>query len=227
MSIVFSCNHCGKQLTVGEESVGKKARCPACNTIVVVPSDAAKMQDPPTAFGTPGASAPNSRGLFSGTGIPILRLAKFAIVAGVAIILLVFLINGMMFAALMSTQAEINTIKKEVKEPPLKSDYKSDEDFSKALDAYQKRVEENKKKIKDLEDAQEKGSAAWLGSLTWKIVVLTLAYILALAGCAGLFLFGSDGQSQTGIVGLFLLLISMAFTLPPTLISFMSLIRGW
>jgi len=38
MPIETTCQTCGKQLRVGDEHVGKLARCPACQTIYTVPS---------------------------------------------------------------------------------------------------------------------------------------------------------------------------------------------
>jgi DNA-directed RNA polymerase subunit RPC12/RpoP len=38
MAITFTCSNCGKTLKAPEETVGKKARCPACQTIVIVPA---------------------------------------------------------------------------------------------------------------------------------------------------------------------------------------------
>ena len=51
MPIQFSCTNCNKQLKVGDESAGAKAKCPQCQTVVQVPSAAA-------ASGLAGGAAP-------------------------------------------------------------------------------------------------------------------------------------------------------------------------
>jgi hypothetical protein len=43
MSIELNCTGCGQMLRVADEHAGKKARCPACGTIVEVPSSAADL----------------------------------------------------------------------------------------------------------------------------------------------------------------------------------------
>ena len=226
MAIVFTCDKCGKQLSVSEEFAGKKARCPGCNTTITVPVDSLRGQEPApgTTYGAIGASP-----FDAGIKVVLLTLAKFAIPVGVAIMLLISLINGIMVAGAMGVQAEISELRKESREPPLRSDYSSSEEFSGALKTYQERVKESEKKQKDLEKDSDARSRALLGSMTWRVVLLVLAYLLAFGGCTGLFLLGSEGERQCGIIGMLLLVISMAFTLPPTLLSMFGLIfsRGW
>lgn len=223
MAIVFTCDKCGKQLSVSEEFAGKKARCPGCNATITVPVDSLRGQEPApgTAY---GASAKIGASLLDGgikTVLP--TLAKFAIPVGVAIMLLISLINGIMVAGVMGVQAEISELRKESKEPPLRSDYSSGEEFSGALKTYQERVKESEKKREDLEKDRDARGRALLGSMTWRVVLLVLAYLLAFGGCTGLFLLGSESERQCGIIGMLLLVISMAFTLPPTLLSMFSL----
>lgn len=38
MAIEFSCQHCGKALTTSEDKAGRKARCPQCREMIVVPA---------------------------------------------------------------------------------------------------------------------------------------------------------------------------------------------
>ena len=51
MPIQFSCTNCNKQLRVADESAGKKAKCPQCQTVIQVPSATA-------ASGLAGSAAP-------------------------------------------------------------------------------------------------------------------------------------------------------------------------
>jgi phage FluMu protein Com len=224
MSITFACSHCGKQLTVSDDSGGMKARCPGCATIVEVPAYMPKMRDPPTAFGNFGASAAQTGGIFRNKDLKtmMLTLAKVAILAGVALILILSIIIGVERAAYVSRQFNLSALKKEVHEPPLKSDYNSDGAYASAREVYESRVKERDKKTKDLQEDIGHKLAAWGGSFTWRIIVLTLAYLLALGGCAWLFLFGGNEQSQAGLIGLFLLLISMSFTFPPMIMHSVS-----
>jgi ribosomal protein S27E len=57
MAIEMGCTGCGQTLRVADEHAGKKARCPACGTIVQIPSpgDAATLQPE---FDKPPADAP-------------------------------------------------------------------------------------------------------------------------------------------------------------------------
>ena len=41
MSIRFACHHCGQRLSVNDEKVGKKAKCPKCKGSLTVPTAAA------------------------------------------------------------------------------------------------------------------------------------------------------------------------------------------
>ncbi len=43
MSIELNCTGCGQMLRVADEHAGKKARCPACGTIVEVPLSAGEL----------------------------------------------------------------------------------------------------------------------------------------------------------------------------------------
>jgi hypothetical protein len=71
MSITFQCanSECGKRLSVPDGSGGKKARCQYCNTVQVVPAQAAAPAPPAmpqggmnafgsSAFGSPGGKPP-------------------------------------------------------------------------------------------------------------------------------------------------------------------------
>ena len=51
MPIQFSCTNCNKQLRVSDESAGKKAKCPQCQTVIQVPAATA-------ASGLAGSAAP-------------------------------------------------------------------------------------------------------------------------------------------------------------------------
>lgn len=48
MSIAFTCSSCGKKYTVKDEFAGKRVKCAACNTTMVLPAAGAKKQLPPT-----------------------------------------------------------------------------------------------------------------------------------------------------------------------------------
>jgi len=48
MSIEIGCTGCGQTLRVADEHAGKKARCPACGTIVQVPEAGAAPLEPVT-----------------------------------------------------------------------------------------------------------------------------------------------------------------------------------
>jgi DNA-directed RNA polymerase subunit RPC12/RpoP len=41
LAIEFSCQHCGKQLSTSEDKAGRKAKCPQCGEVIVVPAPAA------------------------------------------------------------------------------------------------------------------------------------------------------------------------------------------
>lgn len=72
MPIEFRCTGCGKLLRTPDESVGKKARCQSCGTIVDVPaasSEPAAAPPPPPAPGSSWGSSPAADGgLASGAG---------------------------------------------------------------------------------------------------------------------------------------------------------------
>jgi phage FluMu protein Com len=55
MPIDFRCTRCGKLLRVGDESAGKKSRCPDCGNIQDIPSSPATPAGSPS-FGTPEGS---------------------------------------------------------------------------------------------------------------------------------------------------------------------------
>jgi hypothetical protein len=60
MSIEIGCTGCGQTLRVADEHGGKKARCPACGTIVLIPSvSGGALLEP--APGDPFAAAPLPR----------------------------------------------------------------------------------------------------------------------------------------------------------------------
>ncbi len=40
MSIEFVCHHCGQELKVHEQAIGRRVRCPGCETLLVVPDPA-------------------------------------------------------------------------------------------------------------------------------------------------------------------------------------------
>lgn len=49
--ITFSCSRCGVKLQVNESCTGKQARCPACRSLVAIPSPAAAAPAPPSVDG--------------------------------------------------------------------------------------------------------------------------------------------------------------------------------
>lgn len=54
MAIESTCGGCGKQLSVGDEHAGRRARCPACGQIYTIPSPNAAPPDmPPLPNATP------------------------------------------------------------------------------------------------------------------------------------------------------------------------------
>lgn len=70
MSIEFECPQCGKRLRVKDESAGKKASCPACRTIMIVPEvEHSEPEDPPPQT---GANSPpeDDSGEFGIVGLP-------------------------------------------------------------------------------------------------------------------------------------------------------------
>jgi DNA-directed RNA polymerase subunit RPC12/RpoP len=40
LTIEFSCQHCGKQLSTSDDKAGRKAKCPQCGDVIVVPAAA-------------------------------------------------------------------------------------------------------------------------------------------------------------------------------------------
>jgi predicted Zn finger-like uncharacterized protein len=46
MAIVFTCDKCGKQLSISDESAGKRVRCPGCNTTITVPVNVSGAEKP-------------------------------------------------------------------------------------------------------------------------------------------------------------------------------------
>lgn len=54
MPIDFKCSHCGKLLRTGDETAGKKAKCPDCGTVLTIPIAGAAAPSGPT----PGAVPP-------------------------------------------------------------------------------------------------------------------------------------------------------------------------
>ena len=41
MSVKFACHHCGQRLSVSDEKVGQKAKCPKCRGPIAVPTQEA------------------------------------------------------------------------------------------------------------------------------------------------------------------------------------------
>jgi len=72
MPIETTCSGCGQRLRVADEHAGKKARCPSCQTVNLVPGPATAERDPyapaplPDAYSTAPAS-PVSASLFPAT----------------------------------------------------------------------------------------------------------------------------------------------------------------
>ena len=62
MAIQIGCTGCGKLLSVADEHAGKKARCPACSAILVVPLATGSTQDNsiPSQDGNPWAAPPTT-----------------------------------------------------------------------------------------------------------------------------------------------------------------------
>ena len=80
MAIETTCGGCGKQLSVGDEHAGRRARCPACGQIYAIPLPNLAPPDLPTASQSAALQSPSSdsfaettAGLGSGApaGIPI------------------------------------------------------------------------------------------------------------------------------------------------------------
>ena len=46
MRIVFSCEHCGRELNVGERLAGRRVRCPDCAALLVIPEPQAESPEP-------------------------------------------------------------------------------------------------------------------------------------------------------------------------------------
>ena len=67
MAIEFKCQNCQKTLRVADEFAGKKARCPNCQTILLVESDTETVE--PIAVKPPVASAPQPPA-YGQTGTP-------------------------------------------------------------------------------------------------------------------------------------------------------------
>ena len=67
MAIEFKCQNCRKTLRVADEFAGKKARCPNCQTILLVESDTETVE--PIAVKPPVASAPQPPA-YGQTGTP-------------------------------------------------------------------------------------------------------------------------------------------------------------
>jgi hypothetical protein len=63
MAIESNCTGCGNRLSVAEEHIGKKARCPACGMVYVVGGDAAGGAAAESPAGAVGASGSNHFGL--------------------------------------------------------------------------------------------------------------------------------------------------------------------
>jgi phage FluMu protein Com len=60
MAIEFRCTQCGKLLRVGDDSAGKRAKCPGCGTVLAIPGGSAPAPSqaaPPSPF-PPAAGAP-------------------------------------------------------------------------------------------------------------------------------------------------------------------------
>src|SRR5437762_8059246 len=47
MTLKFSCPHCRKAIRVKEELAGKKAKCPACQQVLTIPTVARSTGPPP------------------------------------------------------------------------------------------------------------------------------------------------------------------------------------
>ena len=73
MAIEFKCQNCQKTLRVADEFAGKKARCPNCQTILLVEGDTETVE--PTSVQPPVASTPQPPA-YGQTGTP--SLSPFA-----------------------------------------------------------------------------------------------------------------------------------------------------
>lgn len=65
MSIAFTCSSCGKKYTVKDEFAGKRVKCSACNTTIVLPAAEAKKSLPPAEKMAPKVAAPKEPALGS------------------------------------------------------------------------------------------------------------------------------------------------------------------
>jgi hypothetical protein len=75
MAIQFVCD-CGKRISVGEDMVGKRVRCPACQHVVTVPTDDDGDERDDRARGRPGKSKKKSSAmLYIGLGAGVLLLS--------------------------------------------------------------------------------------------------------------------------------------------------------
>jgi biopolymer transport protein ExbD len=45
MSVEFSCHACGRELKANERSIGRRVRCPECDTLLVIPDPAAGLEE--------------------------------------------------------------------------------------------------------------------------------------------------------------------------------------
>lgn len=73
MSIQFPCSGCGKILAVGDENVGRQAKCPHCGLVSLVPEPASAVYDANLVedteeVGTEGASSSSPFGASSPAG---------------------------------------------------------------------------------------------------------------------------------------------------------------
>jgi DNA-directed RNA polymerase subunit RPC12/RpoP len=59
MPIQFECSACGKKIKAPDENVGKKARCPYCKSVIVVPEGVYDAEE----VAAPGTAEPESYGL--------------------------------------------------------------------------------------------------------------------------------------------------------------------
>ena len=66
MSIQFQCPGCGKILAVGEENVGKQAKCPHCELVSLVPEMSSDIYDAES-VGSDQAAAPEPSQPVSGS----------------------------------------------------------------------------------------------------------------------------------------------------------------
>jgi phage FluMu protein Com len=46
MPIEFACSHCGQILRVGDDTAGKRAKCPKCQSVVPIPAASASSSAP-------------------------------------------------------------------------------------------------------------------------------------------------------------------------------------